>query len=114
MLPENTAALWSALTIECNLYKCPRVLLEGRFISQKMSCLTAYASATQAMNIIQGLRVACCFENYTEDDSCSFFKTVASNRGVEIDFFNDRQKAFRWLGVKDQKGARASMTGILT
>lgn len=97
--PECTAKIWSALAVGCNIHNCRRVLIEGRFVWRKMSCLAAYISATQATNIIQGLRVACCFENYTENELTGFFKMVASNRGVEIEFFSDRQKARGWLGV---------------
>jgi hypothetical protein len=54
----------------------------------------------QASNLIPGLRVACCFENHETDELTEFFKTAASNRGVEIEFFSDRQKALSWLGVE--------------
>jgi len=103
--PENTARLWSVLAVECNERSCRRVLIEGQPVWRKSNWLAAYSCATEATNIIQGLRVAYCFENYSEDDLTNFFKTVASNRGIETEFFADRQAALRWLGVENCKSA---------
>jgi hypothetical protein len=103
--PESIAQLWSQLSVGCKLYRYRRVLIEGKIVWRKMNWLTAYSSAIQTMNIIQGLRVAYCFENYTEDELTGFFKMVASNRGVEIEFFSDRQKALYWLGAENCKSA---------
>jgi hypothetical protein len=36
------------------------------------------------------------------DDQSRFFKDVAQNRGVRVDFFNDRDAALRWLGISSQ------------
>lgn len=99
--PESTAKLWSALAEECGAYNCRRVLREGKFSLRKMNWLSAYDSAIQAANVIPGLRVACCFENYVEDELTKFFKMAASNRGVDIEFFSDRQEALCWLGVEE-------------
>lgn len=96
--PKDTAQLWSALAVGCSTYNCRRVLIEGKLDWRKGNLLAAYSSATQAMNIIQGLRVACFFENYTEDELTEFFKMAASNRGINIEFFSDRQRALCWLG----------------
>lgn len=96
---QSSAKLWSALAVECKTYNCRRVLREGKPGRRKMNWLAAYDSAVLATNVIWGLRVACCFENYAADEMTEFFKTVASNRGVEIEFFSDRQEALRWLGV---------------
>ena len=99
--PESTARLWSALARECKAYNCPRVLGEGKQIGRRMSVLSAYDSAIQATKVIPGLRVACCFENYVPDKLTKFFKTVASNRGVQIEFFSDCTEALRWLFIED-------------
>ncbi|HEU5177314.1 MAG TPA: hypothetical protein VFU24_07655 [Burkholderiales bacterium] len=33
------------------------------------------------------------------DDQSQFFRDVAQNRGVRVDFFSEREAALRWLGV---------------
>ena len=101
--PESAASLWSALSDKCKSFNCRRVLREGRISLRKMNWLAAYNSAIQAANVIPGLRVACCFKNYDEDELTKFFKTAASNRGVEIEFFSDCKEALYWLGVENYK-----------
>jgi hypothetical protein len=101
--PQSTAKLWAALAAECKTYNCRRVLREGKLGQRKMNWVTAYDSAVQATNVIRGLRIACCFENHTADEMTDFFKMVASNRGVDIDFFPNRHEALRWLGVANGK-----------
>ena len=99
--PESSVKLWSAIAAKCKTFNCRRVFREGRLRQRKMNWLEAYDSAIQAANYIAGLRVACCFENHEEDELTEFYKTAASNRGVEIAFFADRRKALRWLGVEN-------------
>jgi hypothetical protein len=99
--PESSARLWSALAEACQTYNCSRVLREGKINLRKMNWLSMYDSATQAANVIPGLRVACCFEDHLEDDLTRFLQTVAHNRGVRIEFFSDRREALQWLGVRE-------------
>jgi hypothetical protein len=99
---ESVAKFWSALAEKCKRHNCRRVLREGKPDARKMSLMSAYDSANQAAQVIGGLRVACCFENYVGDELTDFFKTVALNRGVDIEFFVDREEALRWLGVEEK------------
>ena len=99
--PKSSVKLWSALAEKCKTFNCRRVFREGKLRHRKMNWLEAYDTAIQAANYVAGLRVACCFENYEKDELTEFYKTAASNRGVEIEFFSDRQKALRWLGVEN-------------
>jgi hypothetical protein len=99
--PETTGRLWPALAVGCSVNDCRRVLINGKLGWRKSNWLAAYSSATRAMSIIQGLRVAYCFENYTEEELLKFFKMVASNRGVETEFFTDFRRALCWLGVEN-------------
>lgn len=48
---------------------------------------------------MSGLVVAICFHDYIFDDISTYFKTVAQNRGVSVEFFSDLDKATKWLGV---------------
>ena len=101
--PDSKARLWSALAVECETYNCRRVLTEGKRVRREMSFLEVFDSAKQLSNIIPGLRLAFCFENYPQDELTGFFKTAASNRGVKINFFSDCREALGWLGVEDSK-----------
>ena len=48
---------------------------------------------------LAGVSLACCFYGYKPDDKSQFFKDVAQNRGVRVEFFGERGAALRWLGV---------------
>ena len=50
-------------------------------------------------SMLTGVSLACCFYGYTPDQQTQFFKDVAQNRGVRVEFFDNRGTALRWLGV---------------
>jgi hypothetical protein len=100
---KSAKKVWLTLADECKAHNCRRVLREGAPSGRNMTWLEVYNSAVQAAKLVPGIRVAYCFENYTEDELTRFFKIVTSNRGVEIEFFSDRREALRWLGVKDRR-----------
>jgi hypothetical protein len=63
--------------------------------------MDAYQSGSQASESIPGLSLAICIYEYTPDEITTFFTNVSYNRGVRIEFFNDKKKALDWLGVKE-------------
>ena len=99
--PESNDKLWKALDKACREYKCLKVFAEGASQKRRVTSLDAYKSGTQAAESIPGLKLAICIYEYTPDETTEFFKNVAYNRGVRIEFFNDKQKALDWLGIKD-------------
>jgi len=63
--------------------------------------MDAYQSGSQASESIPGLSLEICIYEYTPDEITTFFTNVSYNRGVRIEFFNDKKKALDWLGVKE-------------
>ena len=49
--------------------------------------------------MLTGVSLACCFYGCAPDQQTHFFKDVAQNRGVRVEFFDEREAALRWLGV---------------
>jgi hypothetical protein len=99
--PESNDKLWAELALACRKHKCLKVLGEGHKQKRKLSSLDAFQSGSQASESIPGLKLAICIYEYTPDETTEFFKNVAYNRGVRIEFFNDKKKALKWLGIKD-------------
>ena len=100
--PAGLEKVWRAIAEACQTYACSKVLSEGNIRLRKLQAWDAFNSGTQASEIT-GLRHACLFYNYKPDDLTEFFKTVASNRGIYIEFFTDKTKALEWLGVKSSE-----------
>ncbi len=98
---ESNKRLWMALAEACREYKCLKVLAEGSTQKRKVTSMDAYESGAQAAESIPGLKLAICIYEYTPDETTEFFKNVAYNRGVRIEFFKDKKKALDWLGIKD-------------
>jgi hypothetical protein len=101
--PQSNDKLWAALSKACHKHKCLKVLAEGTTQKRKVSSMDAYQSGAQASESIPGLMLAICIYEYTPDRTTDFFKNVAYNRGVRIEFFNDKKKALDWLGIKDDE-----------
>lgn len=98
--PEGNRKVWEATAEACRQYDCFKVLSEGNVQSRRLKAFDAFKSGTQASEI-RGLQNACLFYNYKTDDVTEFFKTVAANRGVRIEFFTDKKTALKWLGVEE-------------
>jgi hypothetical protein len=64
-----------------------------------MSTKDAFDTALQAVSADSGLSMACYFPGYKTDEKTQVFVTVAYNRGVNIKFFSNRDKALEWLGI---------------
>lgn len=94
---KTMGGFWSWLHKTCSDNKCSRVLVEAPAPVRNMNTMAAFDSGTGAAASTRKLRVALCFENYEPDDLSEFFKTVARNRGVKIEFFSDFDSAREWL-----------------
>ena len=99
--PESNDKMWKELSQACKKYKCLKVFAEGSTQKRKITSMGAFESGARAAESIPGLRLAICIYEYTTDEITDFFKNVAYNRGVRIEFFNDKKKALKWLGIKD-------------
>jgi hypothetical protein len=82
-----------------------RVLIEGTITlaARRMGTMDSFGAGALAGSMLPGVAIACCFYGYKPDEQSQFFRDVAQNRGVRIDFFQDREAAMRWLGVRSQQ-----------
>lgn len=99
---QSIKQFWNELAEFCKKKDCKKVLAEGKIFKRKMSTVEAFESGNTAGKKILGLWLACVFPQYKPDETTEFFKTVAKNRGVRIEFFTDREKALEWLNVADR------------
>jgi hypothetical protein len=98
---DSTETYWTRISDACMKYKCSRVLVEAESPRREMGTMDAFGSGVRASEIAITLSLALCFSNYQPDDLSDFFKTVARNRGVRVEFFSNRKDALKWLGVSD-------------
>ena len=102
--PESNAAMILAIADVCAREKQRRVLVEGTVSARKMGTMDSFGTGSLAGSMLTGIAIACCFYGYKPDQQTQFFKDVAQNRGVRIEFFDDRDAALRWLGVGTRSG----------
>lgn len=99
LTPEGNAELILAISDVCARQGLRRVLIEGTVAARKMGTMDSFGAGSLAGSMLTGMAVACCFHGYQPDQQTQFFKDVAHNRGVRIEFFSDAAAALRWLGV---------------
>lgn len=97
--PDSNAAMILAIADVCARQKQRRVLIEGKIAARRMGTMDSFGTGSLAGSMLTGMSIACCFYDYKADQQTEFFKDVAQNRGVRIEFFGDRDAALRWLGV---------------
>lgn len=100
--PQTIRRLWDDLAEFCNENGCKKVLAEGKVFKRKMTTVEAFESGNAVGKKILGLWLACVFPEYQPDETTDFFKTVAKNRGVRVEFFQNRQDALEWLNVNEE------------
>lgn len=96
---QSRIKFWEDLAAFSKANNCKKVLAEGNIFKRKMSTVEAFEFGNTAGKKILGLWLAFVFPEYQPDVTTDFFKTVAKNRGVRIEFFNDRVDALQWLNV---------------
>jgi uncharacterized protein (DUF1499 family) len=100
--PEGTTQLTMAIHDACVLGGQRRVLIEGSIARRQMGTMDSFGLGALLGSLLTGTSLACCFYGYSPDQQTQFFLDVTQNRGVRIQFFNDRHAALRWLGVDSQ------------
>lgn len=98
--PDSTHKMWAQIGQLCAEHGCSRVLIEAEGPKRKLDTMAAFDSGRILAENTSGLSIAICFTDYEFDDLTTFFKTVAQNRGVRLDFFSSFEDACSWLGVK--------------
>ena len=97
--PEGVTQLMLSVSDVCSRQGKRRVLIEGRVAARRMGNMDSFGAGALAGSMLTGVSLACCFYGYAPDDQSRFFRDVAQNRGVRVDFFREREAALRWLGV---------------
>ena len=95
--PESMADAWQQIHAACREHKCNRVLVEAVVPTREMTRVDAYRVGSMATSGPLGLRVALCFYGYKPDNVSEMFQLVTENRGAVIAFFENKEKALRWL-----------------
>lgn len=97
--PQGATELMKSVSDVCARQGQRRVLIEGTVATRRMATMDSYAIGALAGSMLAGVSLAFCFYGYQPDDKSQFFKDVAQNRGVRVEFFGERDEALRWLGV---------------
>jgi hypothetical protein len=98
--PDGTTQLTLAISDLCQRQGQRRVLIEGTIARRHMAAMDSFGFGSLVGSTLTGVSLACCLYGYAADQQTQFFKDVAQNRGVRIEFFADREAALRWLGVQ--------------
>jgi len=97
--PEGTTQLMLAISDVCTRQGKRRVLVEGTVVRRDMGTMDSFGLGALIGSRLTGMSLACCLYGYAPDQQTQFFRDVAENRGVRIEFFAERHAALRWLGV---------------
>jgi hypothetical protein len=97
--PDGTTQLTLAISDVCARQGQRRVLIEGTPARRNMGTMDSFGFGALVGSMLTGISLACCLYGYVPDQQTQFFRDVAQNRGVRIEFFSDREAALRWLGV---------------
>jgi hypothetical protein len=100
--PQGTSDLTRAVSDACARQGLRRVLIEGEVARRKMDTMDSFSLGSLMGSLLSGMAVACCLTGFTPDRQTRFFKDVAQNRGVRVEFFDNREAALRWLGAETQ------------
>ena len=105
---ENTEIIWGRIKEVCRENGVTKVLVEAQSPTRQLDTMSAFDSGRILAETLSGLTIAMCFHDYQFDELTSFFKTVAQNRGVKIEYFSDLRAALEWLDVDTGEKAAGS------
>ena len=102
---ESSADVWAAVGSLCEEHGCTKVLIETTRPERQLDTMSAFESGRVLAGQVAGVSIAICLHNFEFDDLAAFFKTVAQNRGVKVEYFSSVDDALRWLDVDSAKDA---------
>jgi hypothetical protein len=97
--PASADQVWANIGRLCREHDRNKVLVEAESPVRQLDTMAAFDSGRILAEIAPGATIAICFSDYEFDELSTFFKTVAQNRGVKVEFFNELDKAIKWLDV---------------
>jgi hypothetical protein len=97
--PEGRSKALQAISEACKQHRLRKVLIEGEVAGRRMSTTDAFATGALAASLMSGTWLALCYYGYKPDSTSELFQISAENRGVRVQFFDEREAALRWLGV---------------
>jgi hypothetical protein len=106
--PETSGETWNTVGNLCRQYGCTKVLIEGESPERHLDTMSAFESGRLLAENVVGVTLAVCLRGHEFDELSAFFKTVAQNRGVKIEFFTNLDEARRWLDVDTGENAAGS------
>src|SRR5262245_3367732 len=98
--PDGAAQLTASIADVRSRQGQRRVLIEGTVARRHMGTMDSFGFGSLLGSTLTGTSLACCLYGYAADQQTQFFRDVAQNRGVRIEFFTDCAAALRWLGVQ--------------
>lgn len=96
--PEGRS-FWARLREICYELDSDTVLIEASAVEAGGDTMCTFDSGVEASNIVANPTIAICAAGYSPDEGAEFFKTVAINRGAQLEFFASFKNAVSWLGV---------------
>jgi len=105
---ENMQNKWKRIGQLCRDHGVAKVLIESDKPERQLDTGSAFDAGRALADHMSGLSVAICFHGYEFDDLSAFFKTVAQNRGVRVEFFSELGDALEWLDVNTGENAARS------
>lgn len=94
---EGMIGFWESLSSECERYDCSSVLIEADSPKRSLDTVGAFTSGVEASGVTTNLWLALCFHGYEPDELSELFRHAARNRGANVEFFSDCDRALNWL-----------------
>ena len=95
---KSLEKLYKELAQACLKYNCRKILTESTDPKRLIDSSDAIESGFQALNAVPGVKIAICICEYVPDRTSQLYTDIVHNRGGQIEFFNDKEKALTWLG----------------
>lgn len=105
---DTTDVVWGRIKELCREHGVTKVLVEAFKPTRQLDTMSAFDSGRILAENLSGLSIAMCFHDYQFDELSSFFRTVAQNRGVKIEYFSELEEALEWLDVDTGERAAGS------
>ncbi len=98
---EGMNSFWDFLSGQCERHDCTSILVEANSPKREMDTVAAFNSGVEASSVAPHLWLALCFHDYQPDELSELFRHAARNRGANVEFFSDCEKALNWLRVNN-------------